>query len=62
MKEFLAMGGYAAYVWTAYGVTAIVIGLNVWLANRRLRQVRETLRQPSGMIEATRRPTVRRVR
>lgn len=29
-REFLAMGGYAAYVWPAFGVTAVVmIGLVV---------------------------------
>jgi heme exporter protein D len=25
MTEFLAMGGYGFYVWSAYGVTALVI-------------------------------------
>ena len=25
MSEFFAMGGYAAYVWPAYGVTTIVL-------------------------------------
>lgn len=25
MAEFFAMGGYAGYVWTAYGVTAIAM-------------------------------------
>jgi heme exporter protein D len=25
MSEFLAMGGYGFYVWGAYGVTAVVI-------------------------------------
>jgi heme exporter protein D len=25
MSEFFAMGGYAAYVWSAYGATAIVL-------------------------------------
>ena len=25
MSEFLAMGGYGYYVWSAYGVTAIAI-------------------------------------
>jgi len=24
--EFLEMGGYAAYVWSAYGITALVLG------------------------------------
>ena len=25
MSEFLAMGGYAAYVWPAYGLAAIIL-------------------------------------
>ena len=25
MSDFLAMGGYGAYVWTAYGVTALAL-------------------------------------
>jgi heme exporter protein D len=29
MSAFLDMGGYAAYVWPAYAVTLIVLGLNV---------------------------------
>ncbi|MEZ5933711.1 MAG: heme exporter protein CcmD [Alphaproteobacteria bacterium] len=31
MSDFLAMGGYGAYVWTAYGVTALfLVLLFVW--------------------------------
>ena len=31
MSEFLAMGGYGAYVWTAYGVTALfLLLLFIW--------------------------------
>ena len=26
VSDFLAMGGYAAFVWPAYGVTAVVLG------------------------------------
>ncbi|HEY0522719.1 MAG TPA: heme exporter protein CcmD [Stellaceae bacterium] len=26
VSDFLAMGGYAAFVWPAYGVAAIVLG------------------------------------
>lgn len=26
LSEFLEMGGYAAYVWSAYGITAVVLG------------------------------------
>ena len=37
MTEFLAMGGYAAYVWTAYGAAVVVlVGLTMaTLARRR---------------------------
>jgi heme exporter protein D len=37
MTDFLAMGGYAAYVWTAYGAAlAVLVGLTVaTLARRR---------------------------
>ncbi|MFK2894049.1 heme exporter protein CcmD [Dyella flagellata] len=42
MQSFLAMGGYAVYVWPAYGVFFIVL-LADWLAPqfRRRRQLRE---------------------
>lgn len=29
--EFLAMGGYGFYVWTAYGISFVVLVLNVVL-------------------------------
>lgn len=29
--EFLAMGGYGFYVWTAYGISFVVLLLNVIL-------------------------------
>jgi len=36
MSEFLAMGGYAAFVWPAYLVTFAVVGLNIVWARRAL--------------------------
>lgn len=41
MREFLAMGGYAGYVWPAFGVAALVLGglaVQAWAARRRLRR------------------------
>ena len=35
MTEFLHMGGYAAYVWSAYGISLIVLILNIILPIRR---------------------------
>lgn len=29
LAEFLAMGGYAVYVWPAYGISLVVLLLNV---------------------------------
>lgn len=29
LGEFLAMGGYAPFVWTAYAAFALVLGLNI---------------------------------
>ncbi|HEY2817089.1 MAG TPA: heme exporter protein CcmD [Casimicrobiaceae bacterium] len=35
MSHFLAMGGYAWYVWMAYGVTALVIAVELWSLRAR---------------------------
>ena len=37
-REFLAMGGYGVYVWSAYAVTAALLGIEAWLAWRRRRR------------------------
>jgi heme exporter protein D len=34
LRDFLHMGGYAGYVWTAYGLTTLVLVLN-WTSARR---------------------------
>jgi heme exporter protein D len=38
LSDFLAMGGYALYVWGSYGVTALVVAVE--LAALRARRVR----------------------
>jgi heme exporter protein CcmD len=42
MEHVLNMGGYARYVWPAYGIAAIVLAWNVWSA---LRSHRDALAQ-----------------
>jgi heme exporter protein D len=42
-SEFLAMGGYALYVWGSYAATALVLVLNVVSARGRERVVRRQL-------------------
>jgi heme exporter protein D len=38
MNDFVAMGGYGAYVWSAYGLAALVVGWNVLAARRYARR------------------------
>ena len=44
MAEFFYMGGYAAFVWPSYGLTAIILWLNWYLPRKQheivLRQLR----------------------
>lgn len=40
-SDFFYMGGYALYVWSAYGLTVLVLGailLSAWRRHQRLRQ------------------------
>jgi heme exporter protein CcmD len=34
LQKFFEMGGYAGYVWSAYGLTALVLIWNWWAARR----------------------------
>ena len=46
LGNFLAMGGYAWYVWGAYGVTAVLIAAEVFaLRARRGRAVHDVLQR-----------------
>jgi heme exporter protein D len=42
-QEFFAMGGYGVYVWPAYGLTAVLLLVNVlephWRERRLLRRL-----------------------
>jgi heme exporter protein CcmD len=38
IAHFLAMGGYALYLWPCYALTALVVGVNLAAARRSLRQ------------------------
>jgi heme exporter protein D len=48
LQEFFKMGGYAGYVWSAYGLTALVLVLN-WRSARR----REAEEQASARRRST---------
>lgn len=48
MEQFVTwcnMGGYAAYVWSAYGLVAMVLLMNLFAVKRQQKQVRNRLKQ-----------------
>ncbi len=49
MREFFHMGGYAFYVWSAYGVAAIVLVANVVVPVLRARELRARLTRQAHM-------------
>ena len=42
--DFFAMGGHALYVWSAYGITAVLIAGEIAAVRVRLRNARQQLR------------------
>ena len=61
MTDFLQMGGYAPYVWSAYGITLAVLLLNIWSARRARIQSLTRAAETAGEDRPRRRPTVRQV-
>ena len=43
MMDFLNMGGYAFYVWSAYGISLAVLILNIILPIRREKELIRSL-------------------
>ncbi|NAX46806.1 heme exporter protein CcmD [Photobacterium halotolerans] len=37
--DFLAMGGYASYVWAAYGISALSLLILLWSSIRKSRRL-----------------------
>ena len=52
ISEAITMGGHGAYVWSAYAITLVVVGislLRLWLLTRRLKRViRQELSRQQG--------------
>jgi heme exporter protein D len=44
-SQFFGMGGYATYVWSAYGIAALVLIFNILSARLRERSVRRELEE-----------------
>lgn len=54
ISEFLAMGGYALYVWGAFGVVALSLAAEVLLLGRRWHALRAQLRRAGARGKAGR--------
>jgi heme exporter protein CcmD len=61
MSEFLQMGGDAAYVWSAYGITLLVLIANVWWARWRHLKALDRARGFATTERVRKQPTVRQV-
>lgn len=48
-SEFFAMGGYGLYVWGSYGVTALFLVVEIILARKRARDIRQRLKRMAHM-------------
>jgi len=57
VSEFFAMGGYAHFVWPAYGIVAVVL-IALWIVSFRF--VRSTERELEG-LDVRRRDRTERV-
>ena len=44
VSEFFAMGGYAFYVWGSFGITALVMAIEMGLIRARRRELIDQLR------------------
>jgi heme exporter protein D len=45
MAHFFAMGGYAAFVWPAYGVSLVGVGAMIWWTLRDYARAKRQLAQ-----------------
>lgn len=45
LQQFIAMGGYALYVWTAYGIAAALLGFNAISAVMNYKQTKRRLQR-----------------
>jgi len=53
LSDFLAMGGYALYVWGSFGVTALALAVEPLLIRKRRNDILRTLRREHAAQEAS---------
>jgi len=52
LDDFLAMGGYALYVWGSLGACVLAMALEPWLLKRRRAAISESIRRELRAREA----------
>ena len=53
MGEFFAMGGYALYVWGSYGMTIVLVVLELISLRARRDRAMDELRRTRGAVSGT---------
>jgi heme exporter protein CcmD len=48
MAEFLSMGGYGAYVWSAWGISLAILGVLIWQSYQKRKTLEKTLLKQIG--------------
>jgi heme exporter protein CcmD len=43
--HFLTMGGYAHYVWPAYGITFMILTFQYWQSKRTAKKIKNAIRE-----------------
>lgn len=43
VEDFFHMGGYAFYVWGSFGITALVVGVEIWQVRAKRREILRNL-------------------
>jgi heme exporter protein D len=54
MSDFLAMGGYALYVWGSYGMTALVVAIELASLRGRRQRAMDELRRARAALATIR--------
>lgn len=48
MSEFLAQGGYGAYIWSSFGISVIALGATAYFTLSAYRKAKQTLARLQG--------------
>jgi heme exporter protein D len=55
LNEFLAMGGYALYVWGSYGMTALLVVIELMALRVRRHRAMDELGRMRGALDGSKR-------